>query len=43
MVLKQQENARERERIADWMAAYHRQVEQWRRDENLSNFDQNSG
>jgi uncharacterized membrane protein YdbT with pleckstrin-like domain len=43
MVLKQQENARERERIADWMAAYHRQVERWRRDENLSNFDQNSG
>jgi hypothetical protein len=41
LVLKQQENARERERIADWMAAYHRQVEQWRRDENLSNFDQN--
>ena len=41
MVLKQQENARERERIADWMAAYHRQVERWRRDENLSNFDQN--
>jgi hypothetical protein len=43
MILKQQEDARERERIADWMAAYHRQVEQWRRDENLSNFDQNSG
>jgi Cyclic nucleotide-binding domain len=40
-VLKQQESARERERIADWMAAYHRQVERWRRDENLSNLDQN--
>jgi uncharacterized membrane protein YdbT with pleckstrin-like domain len=43
MTLKQQENARERDRIADWMAAYHRQVERLRRDENLSNFDQNSG
>jgi uncharacterized membrane protein YdbT with pleckstrin-like domain len=43
MVLKEQENIRERERIADWMAAYHRQAERLRRDENLSNFDQNSG
>lgn len=43
IALQQQENARERERIADWMAAYHRQVERMRRDENLSNFDQNSG
>jgi uncharacterized membrane protein YdbT with pleckstrin-like domain len=42
MILEQQENIRERERIADWMAAYHRQVEQLRRDENLSKFDQNS-
>jgi hypothetical protein len=43
MILKQQENIRERERIADWMAAYHRQAERMRRDENLSKFDQNSG
>jgi len=43
MVLKDQENIRERERIADWMAAYHRQAERLRRDENLSKFDQNSG
>ncbi|MFO7623048.1 MAG: cyclic nucleotide-binding domain-containing protein [Anaerolineales bacterium] len=43
MVLKDQENIRERERIADWMAAYHRQAERLRQDENLSKFDQNSG
>jgi hypothetical protein len=43
MILKQQEDNRERERIADWLAAYHRQVEGLRRDENLSKFDQNSG
>jgi uncharacterized membrane protein YdbT with pleckstrin-like domain len=43
MILKEQENIRERERIADWMAAYHRQAERMRRDENLSKFDQNSG
>lgn len=43
MILKQQDDNRERERIADWLAAYHRQVEGLRRDENLSKFDQNSG
>jgi hypothetical protein len=43
MILKQEENIRERERIADWMAAYHRQAERLRRDENFPKFDQNSG
>ena len=43
MILKQQENIRERERIADWMAAYHRQAELLRREENFPKSDQNSG
>jgi hypothetical protein len=43
LILKQQESIRERERIADWMAAYHRQAEGLRQDEKLSKYDKNSG
>jgi len=40
---KEAEATRERERIADWMAAYHRQAEAARRMENPTKFDRNSG
>lgn len=40
---KEAEATRERERIADWLAAYHRQSESLRRSENPPNFDRNSG
>jgi CRP-like cAMP-binding protein len=36
------EASRERERVADWLAAYHRQLETLRRLENSNNSDQNS-
>jgi hypothetical protein len=35
--------SRERDRVADWMAAYHRQAESLRRLENPNNSDQKSG
>ncbi len=40
---KEAEIVREREQMADWLAAYHRQSEALRRSENPPNFDQNSG
>ncbi len=39
---KEAEDARERERVAEWMAAYHRQMEALRRGENRPNFDRDS-
>jgi hypothetical protein len=40
---KESADAQERERVADWMAAYHRQMEALRRGENRPKFDRNSG
>jgi hypothetical protein len=40
---REAEDAREHERVADWMAAYHRQMEALRRGENRPKFDRNSG
>jgi hypothetical protein len=40
---KEVEDQRERERVADWMAAYHRQIEALRRGENHTKTDRNSG
>lgn len=37
------EATREREQIADWLEAYHRQTESFRKKENPPNPDQNSG
>ena len=39
---KEAEAKLERERIADWLAAYHRQIEALGKSENPPNFDQNS-
>jgi uncharacterized membrane protein YdbT with pleckstrin-like domain len=40
--LQETEAARERERVADWLAAYHRQMSDLRNLENLNNSDHNS-
>ena len=40
---REAEDSRERERVAEWMAAYHRQIEALRRGENRPDFDRNSG
>jgi hypothetical protein len=40
---REAEDSREHQRVAEWMAAYHRQVEALRRGENKPNYDGDSG